>query len=784
LLIDNALAALTVVLDPARFAIIFVGIILGLIIGILPGIGGLAGMALLIPFTHAMDAHTALAFLIGMWAVTATADTVPAILFGVPGAVGSAATVLDGHPMAKRGEAGRAFGASFSSSIVGGVFGAILLAISIPILRPFMLAIGTPELLAVCVLGLTLVASVSQGAVLKGLIVAVLGVLLAAVGDEAQSGQLRWTFDSLFDNYLLDGVPIESIALGLFAIPELLDMAIARTNMGSTQRLEGLFREQMRGVRDVMQNWKLILNSSTIGVVLGSVPGMGAAVIDWIAYGSAARIVKGASETFGKGDVRGLIAAESANNAREGGALIPTLAFGVPSSPSMALLLGAFLSHGIAPGPKLLDTQLDITYTLIWSLALANVVGAGICFLSANPLARIATLRAGILIPTVFAVCFVGAYQGSLSFGDLVVLVVFGLLGWVMKQYGWARAPLILGFILGRLIEKYLFISVGRYEFEWLQRPGVIAIFTVTALVLLRPLFTALYKMWKQAPTPIDADLRFAGAASSSPPPTEVESTRLRSLNSLAETYVDAVSAGEGSGVGVERGGMALPQMPDSPPQPSPTRGEGVAAAWPQLNLAPRTPPPAPTVVMDAAPASAALRTLSIEQFLGPGLWVIAFLGFAAAFWSATAWRFSARLMPQTAAAAGLIVIICAGATVVLAKLQGRPILQSKTAYEVMGAFGELTEKTVYARLVVEALWLVGFLIGVLLIGLMPAMGLYMFLYMSTVGKTRWPTALLITVSLWIGFYVLFVMLLHVPWPPSLLGDAFPDLREWTGRLI
>jgi TctA family transporter len=698
LLIDNALAALTVVLDPARFAIIFVGIILGLIIGILPGIGGLAGMALLIPFTHAMDAHTALAFLIGMWAVTATADTVPAILFGVPGAVGSAATVLDGHPMAKRGEAGRAFGASFSSSIMGGVFGAILLAISIPILRPFMLAIGTPELLAVCVLGLTLVASVSQGAVLKGLIVAVLGVLLAAVGDEAQSGQLRWTFDSLFDNYLLDGLPIESIALGLFAIPELLDMAIARTNMGSIQRLEGLFREQMRGVRDVMQNWKLILNSSTIGVVLGSVPGMGAAVIDWIAYGSAARLVKGASETFGKGDVRGLIAAESANNAREGGALIPTLAFGVPSSPSMALLLGAFLSHGIAPGPKLLDTQLDITYTLIWSLALANVVGAGICFLSANPLARIATLRAGILVPTVFAVCFVGAYQGSLSFGDLVVLVVFGLLGWIMKQYGWARAPLILGFILGKLIEKYLFISVGRYEFEWLQRPGVIAIFAVTALVLASPLFTALYRMWKRVPTAVGTDLRRDGAANT----------------------------------------------------PS---------------------PPFPTA-------------FSIKQFLGPGLWVIAFLGFAAAFWSTTGWRFSARLMPQTAAAAGLIVIACAGAMVALAKLQGRPILESKTAYEVVGAFGELTEKTVYARLIVEALWLVGFLIGVLLIGLMPAMGLYIFLYMSTAGKTRWPTALLITASLWIGFYVLFVKLLHVPWPPSLLGDAFPDLREWTGRLI
>jgi TctA family transporter len=718
LLIDNALNALAVVLDPARFAIIFVGIVLGLIIGILPGIGGLAGMALLIPFTHAMDAHTALAFLIGMWAVTATADTVPAILFGVPGAVGSAATVLDGHPMAKRGEAGRAFGASFSASIVGGLFGAVLLALSIPLLRPFMLAIGTPELLAVCVLGLTLVASVSQGAVLKGLIVAVFGVLLAAVGDEAQSGQLRWTFDSLFDNYLLDGVPIESIALGLFAIPELLDMAIARTNMGAAQRLDGLFREQLRGVRDVMRNWKLILNSSTIGVVLGSVPGMGAAVIDWIAYGAAARLVKGAAETFGKGDVRGLIAAESANNAREGGALIPTLAFGVPGSPSMALLLGAFLSHGIAPGPKLLDAQLDITYTLIWSLALANVVGAGICFLAANPLARIATLRAGILIPTVFAVCFVGAYQGSLSFGDLVVLVAFGLLGWIMKQHGWARAPLILGFILGKLIEKYLFISVGRYQFEWLQRPGVVVIFAITALVLASPLFTTLYRMWKSTP---GGSRRDGGGAAPSPD--------------------------------LRDGGAA----DSSPPQQG---------------------------ARESRAALAVFNTLSIANIIGPAVWVIACLGFAAAFWSATGWRFSARLMPQTAAAAGLLVVAGAGTAALLARLQGRPMRASKTAYEVTGAFGDLAETTVYGRLLVEMLWLSGLLASVLLVGLMPAMGLYMFLYMATAGKAPWPMALLITVSLWIGFYVLFVKLLHVPWPPSFLGDTFPELREWTGRLI
>jgi TctA family transporter len=710
LLFDNALSALTIVLDPARFAIVFSGICLGLVIGILPGIGGLGGMALLIPFTHAMDTHTALAFLIGMWAVTATSDTVPAILFGVPGAIGSAATVLDGHPMAKRGEAGRAFGASFSSSIVGGLIGAVLLAVSIPILRPFMLAIGTPELLAVCVLGLTLVASVSQGAILKGLIVAVFGVLLAAVGEEAQSGQLRWTFDGLFDTYLFDGVPIECIALGLFAVPELLDMAIARTNMGQAQRLSGLFREQMRGVRDVIANWKLVVNSSAIGAVLGSIPGMGAPVIDWIAYGSAARLLKGASETFGRGDVRGLIAAESANNAREGGALIPTLAFGVPSSPSMALLLGAFLAHGIAPGPKLLDTQLDITYTLIWTLALANVVGAGICFLSANPLARIATLRSGILIPTVFAVCFVGAFQGSRSYGDLVVLVVFGLLGWTMKQYGWARAPLILGFVLGKLIEKYLFISVGRYQFEWLERPGVIAIFVLTALVLARPVVVALYGFIRHAGTP-------APAALSAAPSTSVV-----------------------SGTGAQDGGAA------------------------------------------AVPATAEPGGMTIAGILGPGLWVLAFVGFAAAFWNASGWRFSARLMPQTAAIAGIAVVAIAAFSALMARRRGAPA--AGRTYHVTKGFAGLTEKIVYLRLGAEVLWLVGLLLGVLAIGMVPAMALYVFLYMITAGKTRWPTALIITLALGIGFYILFEKLLHVPWPPSLLGDAVPDLREWTGRLI
>jgi TctA family transporter len=684
-LLQEAISALIIVFDPARFSIICFGVVLGLIIGAIPGIGGLAGMALLIPFTYAMDAHTALAFLIGMWAVTATSDTIPAILFGVPGAIGSAATVLDGYPMAKRGEAGRAFGASFSASIFGGLFGAVLLGISIPILQPFMLAIGSPDLLAVCVLGLTLIASISQGATLKGLTVAMFGVLLAGIGDEAQTGTLRWTFDQI---YLWDGIQIQSLALGLFAVPELIDMAIARLSLSTAQPIAGIFREQLRGVRDVIKNWRLVLNSSTLGVVLGSIPGMGAPIIDWLAYGSAARMLKGASETFGKGDVRGVIASEAANNAREGGALIPTLAFGLPGSPSMALLLGAFLAHGITPGPKLLTTQLDITFTMVWSLALANVVGAGICFLFASQLAKLAAVRWNMLVPVVLAICFVGAYQGSRSYGDLVTLIAFGVIGWFMKRYGWARAPLILGFILGKLIEKYLFISVGRYGFTWLERPMVIVVFGIALLVIIRPVLLAAYRYVSGAPA------------------------------------VQRTNAGHPGAIG----------------------------------LSPN------------------------ETMAGMGIWLAVGLVFAAAMWSATTWPFAARLMPLTAAIAGLAAILVNLAGVLISRSRATKPANGRPADKAGEA--EPGAAIIYRRLGVQLLWLFGLLASIQTIGMMPALGAFMLFYMRYAGAIRWSTALVVTAPIWIGMYLLFNSLLHVPWPPSFVGDAFPDLRAALKGLI
>ena len=304
--------AFVIMMDPTRLGFLSLGAFLGLILGILPGVGGLAGTAMLLPFTFTMDPYTAFAFLLGLGSTVATGDPIPAVLFGVPGGAASAATVLDGHPMARRGEAGRALSAAYMSSLMGGVFGAALLAVSIPILRPAMLYIGSPELLAFAVFGISMVAVLSGRAPLRGLAAACLGIMIAMIGADPQSGTLRWTFDTI---YLWEGLPLLPIVLGLFALPEMCDLMISRTAIAAGSDKMNIYKGQWQGLKDCFQNWWLIVRCSWIGGGIGSIPGISAAVVDWLAYGHALRTEKGAAETFGKGDVRGVIASESSNNA-------------------------------------------------------------------------------------------------------------------------------------------------------------------------------------------------------------------------------------------------------------------------------------------------------------------------------------------------------------------------------------------------------------------------------------------------------------------------------------
>jgi TctA family transporter len=477
--------AFLILMDPTRLMYLGAGCIMGLVLGIVPGIGGLAGTAMLLPFTFNMDPYSAFALLLGLGSTTATGDPIPAVLFGVPGGAASAATVLDGFPMAKKGEAGRALSASYMSSMMGGIFGACLLAVSIPILRPVMLFLGSPELLAFAVLGISMVALLSGNAPLRGLAAGCLGIMIAMIGTDPQSGTLRWTFNSL---YLWDGLPLTPLLLGVFALPELCDLLITRQAIAAGFEKADIYKGQWQGVKDCFTHWWLIVRCSWIGGGIGSIPGISAAVVDWLAYGHALKTEKGAALTFGKGDVRGVIASESSNNAKEGGALVPTIAFGVPGSATMAILLGAFLIHGLVPGPDMLHKNLDITYSMVWSVALANILGAGMAYAFSPQFARLATLRFSLILPAVMGIIYIGAFEATRQWGDLYALLFFGLVGWCMKQFKWPRPPLILGAVLGDTIERYMFISVERYGITWFARPVVAILFIMAAIGLLRPM--------------------------------------------------------------------------------------------------------------------------------------------------------------------------------------------------------------------------------------------------------------------------------------------------------
>lgn len=467
-----------------RLIYLFGGVVMGLALGILPGIGGVAGTALLLPFTYNLDPTTAMALLLGLGATTTTADPISAIVLGAPGHAASAATAIDGYPMTKRGEGGRALGAAYMSALMGGIFGAILMGITLPIIRPAILFIGSPELLGLAVFGISMVAVLSGNTPLRGLTMACFGMMIAMIGSDPQTGTLRWTLDTL---YLWEGLPLVPVTLGVFALPELCDLAVARTAVVKSENVMDTSAGLWAGCKDCFQNWFLVLRCAWIGSVIGAIPGISASVIDWISYGHAIRTEKGAQQTFGTGDVRGVIAAESATNSREGGALVPTVVFGVPGSAGMAILLGAFLMHGLVPGPDMLTKNLGLTYSMVWSIAIANILGSGLCFLFSGQFAKMATLRYTLILPVVLCFVYIGAFEGHRSWGDLISLLCFGITAWGAKHFKWPRPPLVLGFILGSILERYMFISIQRYGTSWMLRPLVIIMFLMSAISILRP---------------------------------------------------------------------------------------------------------------------------------------------------------------------------------------------------------------------------------------------------------------------------------------------------------
>jgi TctA family transporter len=464
---DAAFIALERFADPLHLILLMAGVLAGTVIGILPGLGGIACVAILLPFIYTLELHTAMVLLVGSLAVVHTSDTITSVLIGAPGSAAAAATVLDGHPLAKQGQAARALSAAFLSSMIGGLIGAIFLTLSLPIARPLVLFFSSPELLMLCVLGLSFAGFLTGGAPLKGGLAACLGLLLGSVGAAPADAVDRYTFDQL---YLIDGIPLVAVALGVFGIAEVIDLL---AKGGRIAERIGLGSGWITGIKDVVQHWGIVLRGSLIGVWAGILPGIGATAGSWMSYGHVVAMARD-REKFGKGDIRGVIGPESANNSVEAGDFIPTLLFGVPGGAPAAILLGALYFYGIQPGPRMVQENLDLIFTIIWSFAIANTVGAGLCFFLSPALARLTWVPFALLAPAVLVTIFFGAFQSSQAFGDIYAMLGLGLLGWLMKQLGWPRAPFLVGFVLTKPTEQYLWLSISRYDFDWLWRPGVI----------------------------------------------------------------------------------------------------------------------------------------------------------------------------------------------------------------------------------------------------------------------------------------------------------------------
>ena len=464
---------------------VLLGLAMGLVFGAIPGLTAVLGIVLLLPFVWTMSPFVAFAIMLSLVSAVHTSNTFPAFFFNVPGSPSAAATILDGYPMARNGDAARGLTAAFIVSAIGGIIGALLLFIALPALEPVVLAFAAPERFMLVFLGIVMISFLSGAKPVKGLLAGLFGLWLGTIGQDPQLGEPRFT---LGEDYLLDGLNTVPLVMGMFALPEVVALAIrgriaerTHVDMG-----EGFWP----GVHACIENRWLVVRSALVGVIGGAIPGIGGTASAFYAYGMAAQANKGRDrDKFGKGEIRGVIAPESANNASAGGELVPLLAFGVPGGATTAVLLAAFLILGINPGPAMLGEKLSLSFSMVIVLVLSNLLATATCIAVTRTAARIAFLKSNMLIPLLLLFVLFGSYVSYPHPYTLLVTLVFGVLGYAMMQFDWARPPLLVGFILGPLAENNLTISVASHGIDFLFRPiplGLIAIMILAIVAAIR----------------------------------------------------------------------------------------------------------------------------------------------------------------------------------------------------------------------------------------------------------------------------------------------------------
>jgi TctA family transporter len=483
-----AIEGLTLVVAWPNILYPLAGALLAMFFAAIPGVSGVTLMALAIPLTLNWEPLPVMLLFGALVGSGTFMGSMTAILFNIPGTAPNAATILDGHPMACRGEAKTAIGCSASASALGSTFGIVLLILMIPVMQAIILAIGPPEMLMLAVWGLTTIAAVSRGSLVKGLAAAGLGLMLAFVGVDPRTAEARYTFDWV---YLRDGLSIVPVLLGVFAVAEAAHMMIAdRTSISGQNRLDALTGNTWQGVWSVFRHFGLFLRSSTLGVVIGMIPGIGGTVASFAAYGQAVQTSKPGKIPFGRGDIRGVLAPEAANDAKDGASLVPTLAFGVPGSEGTTILLAALILHGLTPGRELFTHQLHLVFVLIWSLFLSNWITSLVGLSMINWMARMTVVRVQYLGPFIILLAAMAAFIREGQLADVWVVSLFGILGYYMKKYDWPRITLVIALVLGALFENSFHLTMrlhdlGRVIF-W-HRPIALGICVLTIFSLCWP---------------------------------------------------------------------------------------------------------------------------------------------------------------------------------------------------------------------------------------------------------------------------------------------------------
>jgi len=478
--------------EPGALAMLLLGVVVGTTFGALPGLGSIVALSIALPFTYGMDPMLAMFLFAGIMSSVTFGGSVPAILLNTPGTPPNAATCFDGYPMAQKGEGARAVAVSATSCFVGSVGGAVVTLALLPVIKPIVFAFGPPEFFWLVVFGLVMIAFASRANMVKGLVGGGIGVMLSLVGYSDMYDSFRYTMGS---NYLWDGIPLVPFVVGLFAVSELISYSARGGATVTTDKAADInWRGQVLvGVMDVLSRPMQWIRASAIGAGIGIIPGLGGAVAAFMSYFVGMQRTT-EPDLYGKGSVEGIIASETANDAKEGGALLPTVAFGLPGSPDMAILLGAFILHGLQPGPLMLRDHMDLIYALLFGIVVSQIATSGLGLVTTPLLARLSVLPSRWIAPFVLVLVFVGTYMVRTNIFDVFMAVAAGIFGYLLRRYGFPLITIVIGYILGPLAERSYLQSMQISDGSlmiFVTEPIALILMLGTVATILVPIVTA-----------------------------------------------------------------------------------------------------------------------------------------------------------------------------------------------------------------------------------------------------------------------------------------------------